>query len=75
MNVIKTIRYKIFNLIKNFSSPDGTLWRPSIYSRICSAHFVGKEKSKNPLVPSYNPTIFPEVYKKRPVNLKTFEKG
>ncbi|XP_033218952.1 uncharacterized protein LOC117174200 [Belonocnema kinseyi] len=57
------------NLI--FFSPDGTLWQPSVHSIICSVHFVGNKKSEHPLSPSYNPTIFLEVYKKRPVNMKT----
>lgn len=42
-----------------------------MYSRIRSAHFLGKEMSENPLSPSYNPTVFNEVYKKRSVNPKT----
>ena len=35
---------------------------------ICSAHFIGNQKSNDPLNPSYAPTIFPAVYRARAVN-------
>lgn len=44
---------------------DGKPWQPGKNSRICSAHFVGGEKSNNPLNESYHPTIFPPIYGKK----------
>jgi len=38
---------------------DGTLWRPTKHSKICSAHFFGNVKSKNSTSPSFSPSIFP----------------
>ncbi|XP_037505040.1 uncharacterized protein LOC119381140 [Rhipicephalus sanguineus] len=46
-------------------NPDGTLWLPKEYTRICSAHFVGNCKSDVSGHPSYIPTIFPPVYRKK----------
>lgn len=31
---------------------------------VCSEHFIGKKKSNHTWSPSYNPSIFPEIYKK-----------
>lgn len=47
---------------------DGTSWRPTANSRICSDHFRGGVKSNNPLEESFNPTIFPSIYKKAPIS-------
>lgn len=41
-----------------FDSLDGKPWMPTVNSKICSYHFIGNEKSNNPLNPSYNPTIY-----------------
>lgn len=46
-------------------SPDGTLWQPKEHTRICSRHFVGNSKSDVSQDPSYIPTIFPPVYRKK----------
>ncbi|XP_037498360.1 THAP domain-containing protein 5 [Rhipicephalus sanguineus] len=46
-------------------NPDGTLWVPKEYTRICSTHFVGNCKSDVRGHPSYIPTIFPPVYRKK----------
>lgn len=50
-------------------SKNGKLWFPKKYSVICSKHFIGNERSKHPNNPSYIPTIFPEVKKKRNINV------
>ncbi|XP_033230617.1 uncharacterized protein LOC117181760 isoform X2 [Belonocnema kinseyi] len=47
-------------------NPDGSLWQPSVNSRICSQHFVGNKKSEHPHSPSYNPTIFPPQFISKP---------
>ncbi|XP_037515634.1 uncharacterized protein LOC119392748 [Rhipicephalus sanguineus] len=47
------------------ASPDGGLWQPvKNQTRICSAHFVGNERSSVAQHPAYIPTIFPECYGK-----------
>ncbi|XP_077511206.1 THAP domain-containing protein 11-like [Amblyomma americanum] len=46
-------------------NPDGTLWQPKEHTRICSRHFVGNSKSDVSQDPSYIPTIFPPVYRKK----------
>ncbi|XP_064462446.1 uncharacterized protein LOC135373096 [Ornithodoros turicata] len=43
----------------------GKLWEPTKHSRICSKHFVGNVKSDEERHPAYNPSIFPDVYRKR----------
>ncbi|XP_042146287.1 uncharacterized protein LOC121835839 [Ixodes scapularis] len=48
-----------------FFSEDSTNWMPSAPTRICSAHFVGNRRNDAEAHPSYIPTIFPPVYKKR----------
>lgn len=50
-----------------FFRSDKKPWNPTKYSKICSKHFVGGQKSDNPRNLAYNPTIFPPVYKKNPV--------
>lgn len=47
---------------------DGSPWVPGMQSRICSQHFVGNAKSDDPRSPSYIPSIFPDIYKKRERN-------
>ncbi|XP_065282697.2 uncharacterized protein [Dermacentor albipictus] len=44
---------------------DDTPWEPSKSTRICSTHFVGNCKSDLMEHPSYIPTIFPPVYRKK----------
>ncbi|KAK8788381.1 hypothetical protein V5799_021843 [Amblyomma americanum] len=45
------------------ASPDGSPWQPNRCStRICSAHFVGNEKSTIAGHPAYIPTLFPASY-------------
>lgn len=44
------------------------IWEPKDWSRICSAHFEGGEKSNDPRKVSYNPTIFPEIYGQKKIN-------
>ncbi|KAK8778788.1 hypothetical protein V5799_019871, partial [Amblyomma americanum] len=47
------------------ASPDGKPWQPVRHeTRICSAHFVGNEKSSIASHPAYVPTIFPPSYGK-----------
>ncbi|KAM7288114.1 THAP domain-containing protein 1 [Ixodes scapularis] len=46
---------------------DGTKWKPTRHTKICSVHFVGGAPSKDVSSPSYVPTIFPDVYRKRSV--------
>lgn len=43
----------------------GKLWQPNDRSVICSAHIAGNTRSKDPRSPSYVPTIFPKVYKRK----------
>ncbi|CAN7976982.1 unnamed protein product [Ixodes persulcatus] len=47
---------------------DGSKWMPSASTRICSAHFVGNCRNDAEAHPSYIPTIFPPVYKKKAPN-------
>ncbi|GBP88514.1 hypothetical protein EVAR_64958_1 [Eumeta japonica] len=47
------------------STLDNKPWQPSTNTRICSAHFVGGKQSDVENSPSYVPTIFPPVYKKK----------
>ncbi|KAK0077976.1 hypothetical protein PV326_009675, partial [Microctonus aethiopoides] len=49
---------------------DGTAWLPKAWDCICSEHFVGNKKSSDPSSPSYAPTIFPFVYKRKTFNAK-----
>ncbi|KAF4524565.1 hypothetical protein B566_EDAN015515 [Ephemera danica] len=45
---------------------DGSPWMPVKRSTIiCSAHFVGGKKSDEMHSPSYVPTIFPDIYKRK----------
>lgn len=39
---------------------DGSSWQPSDGDRICSDHFVLKEKSDVPSDPKYVPSVYPE---------------
>lgn len=54
-------------LFCNFSD-DGTPWSPKPHDKICSAHFIGGKKSEERLSPSYVPTIFPTIYRKKKIN-------
>lgn len=60
------------------SQSDGSEWTPNSSSRICSSHFVNGQKSNISTHPSYNPTVFPDVYKVRPFigsdNLERFKR-
>ncbi|KAM7288271.1 uncharacterized protein ISCGN_028524 [Ixodes scapularis] len=47
---------------------DGSNWVPSASTRICSAHFVDNCRNDAEAHPSYIPTIFPPVYKKKAPN-------
>ncbi|RVE41413.1 hypothetical protein evm_013936 [Chilo suppressalis] len=47
---------------------DGSPWYPKPDDTICSEHFMGNKKSDEEENPSYAPTIFPEIYRKRKVN-------
>jgi len=49
-------------------SENGDVWEPIRSSLICSSHFVGNKCSKDPKSPSFIPTIFPEIYKKKSSN-------
>ncbi|CAN7975974.1 unnamed protein product, partial [Ixodes persulcatus] len=49
---------------------DGSKWSPSPATRICSAHFVDNCKNDAEAHPSYIPTIFPPVYKKKAPNVE-----
>ncbi|KAK8759703.1 hypothetical protein V5799_002667, partial [Amblyomma americanum] len=42
---------------------NGTNWKPSAHTRICSKHFVGNKKANEQGHPAYHPSIFPTVYK------------
>ncbi|KAG0432163.1 hypothetical protein HPB47_021107 [Ixodes persulcatus] len=48
----------------------GLTWLPSPATRICSAHFVDNCKNDAEAHPSYIPTIFPPVYKKKAPNVE-----
>ncbi len=43
------------------SSVNRKNWKPTKYTRICSAHFVGGSKSDDPVPPAYIPTLFQHV--------------
>jgi len=45
----------------------GKAWQPNKNSRICSLHFEGGKRSEDPRTTAYNPTIFPNIYRKRNV--------
>lgn len=49
-------------------SENGDIWEPIRSSLICSSHFVENKCSKDPKSPSFIPTIFPEIYKKKSSN-------
>ncbi|XP_077484819.1 THAP domain-containing protein 11-like isoform X2 [Amblyomma americanum] len=49
-------------------NPDGSEWLPTTATRICSDHFVGNCRSEISSHPSYIPTIFPPVYRKKAAN-------
>ena len=38
---------------------DGKPWQPTKYSKMCSAHFIGNQKSDEVGHPSYNPSVHP----------------
>ena len=40
-------------------NPDGTLWKPSLYSLLCEKHFVSGKPSNDTANPDYIPSIFP----------------
>ncbi|KAM3960703.1 uncharacterized protein ACR2FA_005297 [Aphomia sociella] len=44
---------------------DGSPWSPKPHDTICSEHFIGGKKSDAQASPSYVPTIFPTVYRKK----------
>lgn len=46
-------------------NPDGSSWQPTTRSKICSAHFVDNCVSNIEGSPSYVPTIFPPVYRRK----------
>ncbi|KAJ8665861.1 hypothetical protein QAD02_007523 [Eretmocerus hayati] len=50
---------------------DGSPRVPKPHDKICSDHFVGKDRSFDERSPSYVPTIFPSVYHARKVNTKS----
>ncbi|KAH9633851.1 hypothetical protein HF086_013740 [Spodoptera exigua] len=52
----------------NRKNADGTQWSPKPHDKICSEHFIGGKKSEEQLSPSYVPTIFPTIYRKKKVN-------
>ena len=56
--------------------PDGTLWQPTVNDRICSAHFVGGQKSTIEHHPAYIPTIFGTNHRrpKTDVDVQRFER-
>ena len=53
-------------------------WAPTEYTWICSAHFVSRSKSNNPLSPNYVPTIFSHtespVKRKMEAQVESFER-
>ncbi|CAN7993180.1 unnamed protein product [Ixodes hexagonus] len=53
---------------------DGSPWIPSTSARVCSAHFVGNCKSESQAHPSYVPSIFPAIYRKKASNAKRVRK-
>ncbi|XP_066593152.1 uncharacterized protein [Prorops nasuta] len=55
-------RNKWINAIRR-ANPDGSSWQPTPWSRLCSRHFIGNEKSGHPLSPSYLPTIFSYIHR------------
>ncbi|CAK1592233.1 unnamed protein product [Parnassius mnemosyne] len=60
-------RNKWIDAIKR-NNVDGWPWYPKPDDTICSEHFMGNKKSDEEESPSYAPTIFPKIYRKRKVN-------
>ncbi|CAN8003552.1 unnamed protein product, partial [Ixodes pacificus] len=46
-------------------NPDGSPWRPSSNSRVCSDHFLGLRRVDVQRHPDYLPSVFPDVYSLR----------
>ncbi|XP_077558070.1 peroxynitrite isomerase THAP4-like [Haemaphysalis longicornis] len=71
-------RKKWILAVRRVNQSDGSEWTPNSSSRICSSHFVNGQKSNISTHPSYNPTVFPDVYKVRPFigsdNLERFKR-
>lgn len=44
------------------------MWSPQKRTLICCAHFIGNKRSHDPKSPSYVPSIFPSIYKKKVSN-------
>ncbi|XP_039281686.1 zinc finger protein 354B [Nilaparvata lugens] len=42
-----------------YDEADGTPWRPTMHSRVCSDHFITKRKNEATVHPDYVPTVFP----------------
>lgn len=51
--------------LSNTLSPDGSPWQPRKGTLICSRHFVDNAVSTVESHPSYIPTVFPPVYRKK----------
>lgn len=58
-------RKKWILAVRRVNQSDGSEWTPNSSARICSSHFVNGRKSNIATHPSYNPTVFPDVYKVR----------
>lgn len=51
-----------------FYSKNGRLWQPMAHSLVCSDHFIGNKRSKDPRSPVYVPSVFPKIYKRQSTN-------
>ncbi|KAM7292632.1 hypothetical protein ISCGN_025770 [Ixodes scapularis] len=49
----------------NLVGPDGSPWRPSSNSRVCSDHFLGLRRVDVQRHPDYLPSVFPDDYSHR----------
>lgn len=63
----KNRREKWIAAVRRVNGEDYSNWFPSKDGRICCKHFVNDEKSTIEAHPAYLPTVFPPVFKKRPV--------
>ena len=44
---------------------NGKLYIPNRYSVICSVYFIGNNRSSDQRSPSYVPSLFPQLYKRK----------
>ncbi|KAM7292630.1 hypothetical protein ISCGN_025768 [Ixodes scapularis] len=56
---------KVRSRVLNGAALDGSPWRPSSNSRVCSDHFLGLRRVDVQRHPDYLPSVFPDDYSHR----------